>query len=130
MPYTDALRSKGAYIPPTVFAGATPDLPDRPRGDLRTGRRDRPVRHRGRGAGHRQRHDLRAVGGALHPRPRPRLARGPGLKAGQVYVNQWFSPGVLEAPSHGYKQSGYGGVGIEKYQQSKNVFFKVSDPGR
>jgi acyl-CoA reductase-like NAD-dependent aldehyde dehydrogenase len=51
-----------------------------------------------------------------------------GLKAGQVYVNQWFSPGVLEAPSHGYKQSGYGGVGMEKYQQSKNVFTRVSDP--
>jgi hypothetical protein len=45
-----------------------------------------------------------------------------GLKSGHVYVNQWFAPGVLETPSHGYKQSGYGGVGIEKYQQSKNVF--------
>jgi len=56
-----------------------------------------------------------------------RIARG--LKAGQVYVNQWFSTGVLEQPSQGYKQSGYGGVGIEKYQQSKNVVFRVSDPG-
>lgn len=51
-----------------------------------------------------------------------------GLKAGQVYVNQWFSPGVLEAPSHGYRQSGYGGVGMEKYQQAKNVFTRVNDP--
>lgn len=51
-----------------------------------------------------------------------------GLQAGQVYVNQWFSPGVLEAPSHGYKQSGYGGVGMEKYQQTKNVFTRVNDP--
>ena len=51
-----------------------------------------------------------------------------GLKAGQVYVNQWFSPGVLEAPSHGYRQSGYGGVGMEKYQQSKNVFTRVNPP--
>ena len=52
-----------------------------------------------------------------------------GLKAGQVYVNTWFSPGVLEAPGHGYKQSGYGGVGIEKYSQSKQVFFRVADAG-
>ncbi len=50
-----------------------------------------------------------------------------GLKAGQVYINQWFSS-VLEAPSHGYKQSGYGGVGMEKYQQTKNVFTRVNDP--
>ena len=46
------------------------------------------------------------------------------LKAGQVYVNTWFGP-VLEEPAQGYKQSGYGGVGIEKYMQAKNVFFRV-----
>jgi len=46
------------------------------------------------------------------------------LEAGQVYVNQWFAPGVLQAPSGGYKHSGYGLVGIEKYQQSKNVFVR------
>ncbi|HEY4768782.1 MAG TPA: aldehyde dehydrogenase family protein [Candidatus Limnocylindria bacterium] len=51
-----------------------------------------------------------------------------GLKAGQVYVNQWFSPGVLEAPSHGYKQSGLGGVGMEKYMQAKNVFTRIGEP--
>jgi acyl-CoA reductase-like NAD-dependent aldehyde dehydrogenase len=51
------------------------------------------------------------------------------LKAGQVYVNQWFSPGVLEAPSQGYKQSGLGGVGMAKYMQSKNVFTRFTDPG-
>jgi acyl-CoA reductase-like NAD-dependent aldehyde dehydrogenase len=50
------------------------------------------------------------------------------LKAGQVYVNQWFAPGVLEAPSHGYRQSGYGGVGMRKYLQAKNVFTRTEDP--
>ena len=50
------------------------------------------------------------------------------LKAGQVYVNQWFATGaMLEAASHGYKRSGYGGVGLQKYQQSKNAFFRVAD---
>ncbi|WP_430592068.1 aldehyde dehydrogenase family protein [Humidisolicoccus flavus] len=47
------------------------------------------------------------------------------LQAGQVYVNQWFAPGGLQAPSQGYKHSGLGGVGIEKYQQVKNVFTRV-----
>lgn len=51
-----------------------------------------------------------------------------GLKAGQVYVNRWFSPGVLEAPGQGYRQSGYGGVGMEKFQQSKQVFTGLSEP--
>jgi acyl-CoA reductase-like NAD-dependent aldehyde dehydrogenase len=45
-----------------------------------------------------------------------------------VYVNQWFSTGVLEAPGHGYKQSGYGGAGIRKYMQAKQVITRVQDP--
>lgn len=49
------------------------------------------------------------------------------LQAGQVYVNQWFAPG-LQAPSQGYKTSGIGGVGIEKYLQTKNIFTRSSAP--
>jgi acyl-CoA reductase-like NAD-dependent aldehyde dehydrogenase len=50
------------------------------------------------------------------------------LQAGQVYVNQWFAPGGLQAPSQGYKTSGVGGVGIEKYLQTKNIFTRTSAP--
>ena len=129
VPYTDELRSKGAYIPPTVFTGVTPScrvareeifgpvvaiVPFDTEAEALAVANDTTY---GLSAGFFTRDLDRAW----------RVARG--LKAGQVYVNQWFSPGVLEMPSHGYKQSGYGGVGIEKYQQAKNVFFRVSDPG-
>ncbi len=129
VPYTDELRSKGAYIPPTVFVDATPTcriareeifgpvvtiVPFDTEAEALAIANDTTY---GLSAGLFTRDLDRAW----------RVARG--LKAGQVYVNQWFSPGVLEEPSHGYKQSGYGGVGIEKYQQSKNVFFRVADPG-
>lgn len=50
------------------------------------------------------------------------------LQAGQVYVNQWFAPGGLQAPSQGYKTSGVGGVGIEKYLQTKNIFTRTAAP--
>ena len=130
VPYTDELRSKGAYIPPTVFTGATPTC--------RIAREEifGPVvaivpfdtEAEALAVANDTTYGLSA---GLFTRDLDRAWRvAMGLKAGQVYVNQWFSPGVLEAPSHGYKQSGYGGVGIEKYQQSKNVFFRVSDPGR
>lgn len=126
--YTDELRSKGAYIPPTIFTGVAPScrvareeifgpvvaiVPFDTEAEALAIANDTTY---GLSAGLFTRDLDRAW----------RMARG--LKAGQVYVNQWFSPGVLEMPSHGYKQSGYGGVGIEKYQQSKNVFFRVSDP--
>jgi acyl-CoA reductase-like NAD-dependent aldehyde dehydrogenase len=128
-PYTDALRSKGAYIPPTVFVDATPTcriareeifgpvvaiVPFDTEADALRIANDTTY---GLSAGVFTRDLDRAW----------RVVRS--LKAGQVYVNSWFSPGVLEAPGHGYKQSGYGGVGIEKYQQRKEAFFRVADAG-
>lgn len=130
VPYADELRSKGAYIPPTVFVGAAPSC--------RIAREEifGPVvaivpfdtEAEALAISNDTTYGLAA---GLFTRDLDRAWRvAKGLRSGQVYVNQWFAPGVLEAPSQGYKQSGYGGVGIEKYQQSKNVFFRVSDPGR
>ena len=130
VPYTDELRSKGAYIPPTIFTGATPAC--------RIAREEifGPVvaivpfdtEAEALAIANDTRYGLSS---GLFTRDLDRAWRvARGLKAGQVYVNQWFSTGVLEQPSQGYKQSGYGGVGIEKYQQSKNVVFRISDPAR
>jgi acyl-CoA reductase-like NAD-dependent aldehyde dehydrogenase len=128
--YTDAVRSKGAYIPPTVFAEATPTcriareeifgpvvavLPFDTEAEAVAIANDTTY----------------GLSAGLFTRDLDRAWRlGRALKAGQVYVNQWFSPGVLEAPGHGYKQSGYGGVGIEKYSQHKQLFFRIADAGR
>lgn len=126
-PYTDPVRSAGPYIPPTVFADVPPAcriareeifgpvvavLPFESEEEAIAISNDTTY---GLAAGCFTRDLDRAW----------RVVRR--LKAGQVYVNQWFSPGVLEAPSHGYKRSGYGGVGIEKYQQSKNAFFRIAE---
>jgi aldehyde dehydrogenase (NAD+) len=49
------------------------------------------------------------------------------LQAGEVYINRWFTPAVLEAPSQGYKRSGLGETGVRKYVRAKNLFFQI-DP--
>ena len=125
--YTDDLRSKGAYIPPTIFVNAAPTcriareeifgpvvaiVPFDTETEALAIANDTTY---GLSAGVFTRDLDRAWRVVRH------------LKAGQIYVNQWFSPGVLETPSHGYRQSGYGGVGIEKYQQSKNAYFRLAD---
>ena len=126
--YSDEVRGRRTYIPPTVFADATPSCRTAneeifgpvvtllPFDTLEEALKIANDTTYGLASG-------------LFTQDLDRAAYlSSGLKAGQVYVNQWFSPGVLEAPSHGYKQSGIGGVGMRKYLQSKNVFTRVVDP--
>lgn len=48
------------------------------------------------------------------------------LKAGQVYVNGYYSPSMHETPMAGQKQSGVGEAGLTRYLQSKAVFVNVA----
>lgn len=44
------------------------------------------------------------------------------IKGGQIYINTYFSKGMIESPGTGWKQSGLGVAGIQKYMISKTVF--------
>ena len=129
MPYSDPIRSRGAYIPPTIVVDVAPTC------RVATEEIFGPVvalmpfdtfDDALRIANETTTYGLAA--GLFTRDLDTALAVARGLKAGQVYVNQWFSPGVLETPSHGYRRSGYGGVGIEKYMQSKNVYIRTGQP--
>jgi acyl-CoA reductase-like NAD-dependent aldehyde dehydrogenase len=48
------------------------------------------------------------------------------IRAGQVYVNSYYSPSMHETPMAGQKQSGVGEAGLTRYLQSKAVFINVS----
>lgn len=47
------------------------------------------------------------------------------LEAGQVYLNAYYSPAMIESPAEGHKQSGLGGAGLLKYTVEKTIFIKV-----
>ena len=47
------------------------------------------------------------------------------IRAGQVYVNSYYSPSMHETPMAGQKQSGVGEAGLTRYLQSKAVFIRV-----
>lgn len=49
------------------------------------------------------------------------------IKAGQVYVNTYFSKGMVESPGTGWKHSGLGVAGIHKYMISKTTFVELGD---
>ena len=121
--YKDELRSAGAFVPPTIFA----DVP-----------RNASVVNEEVFGPVAAIYPVKDVADAIAMANESRyglsagvftrdldnawsLARG--IRAGEIYVNRWFSPGVLEAPVEGFKQSGVGRAGISKYLQPKNVFF-------
>ena len=128
VPYTDEARSLRTYVPPTIFADATPSC--RVMNEEIFGPVVAVTAFDTIDEGLRIANDTSygLASGVFTTSVDSAEYVAAHLKAGQVYVNQWFSPGVLEAPSHGYKQSGYGGVGMRKYLQSKNVFTRVVEP--
>ena len=65
------------FYAPTVLADVPADALDHARGDLRPGRRHRPLRHRGRGRRPRQRHRVRPRRLPAQPGPAPHLPRQP-----------------------------------------------------
>ena len=48
------------------------------------------------------------------------------IRAGQIYLNSYFSPAMLDSPTEGHKHSGVGGAGIHKYMQEKSVFLRLT----
>ena len=49
------------------------------------------------------------------------------IKGGQIYVNHYFSKGMIESPGTGWKESGLGVAGMQKYMISKTVFVETID---
>lgn len=47
------------------------------------------------------------------------------IKGGQIYVNHYFSKGMIESPGTGWKESGIGIAGMKKYMISKTVFVET-----
>ena len=129
-PYADPVRAAGAYIPPTVVMDVTPTCrvaTEEIFGPVVTLLPFDTLDEAISIANDTTSYGLSA--GLFTSSGDTAWTVARRLKAGQVYVNQWFSPGVLEAPGHGYRRSGYGGVGIEKYTQRKEVFFRIAEPG-
>ena len=121
-PYDDPVRSAGAYVRPTVFANAAPDC--------RIAREEifgpvvTVIQFDDAEEAIRIANDT-AYGlsaGVFTSNLDTAWSISRRLRAGQVYVNRWFAPGMLEAPSQGYRQSGYGTIAPERYTQRKNLF--------
>jgi betaine-aldehyde dehydrogenase len=128
LPYEDPELRQGSFVPPTVFADVRPEM------SLFQEEVFGPVLSVTPFSDEEQAVALANNGryglaGAVFTRDVGRAHRVvERLKAGQVYVNSYFSKGMVESPGAGWKQSGLGGAGIEKFMLSKTVFVETGDP--
>ena len=126
----DPALADGAYLMPTVFDGVVERHAHRPRGDLRAGRVDHPVRHRGGGAPPRQRHAVRPVRLDLEPRHRQGAARGEGApgRASSASTRTARSTPRRRSAATRCRASGAssGCRALDLYTETKNVFIDLS----
>lgn len=125
--YTDELRAGGWYVPPTVFGNVTPGCVIEKEEIFGPVVTLTPFETLDEALAIANDTTFGLASGIFTSSVENAEKAARELQAGQVYVNQWFAPGGLQAPSQGYKTSGLGGVGIEKYLQTKNIFIRSNN---
>jgi acyl-CoA reductase-like NAD-dependent aldehyde dehydrogenase len=122
---TEPPFDRGNYIQPTIFAGVAPEMriaQEEIFGPVATAtpfHSDAEAVRLANGVRYCLAGGLwtRDIDRALHTASR--------LNAGQVYLNSYYSPAMLESPGEGHKHSGLGGAGLYKYMQEKTVFVRL-----
>jgi len=125
-PYTDPALAKGNFVPPTVFADVTPQMrifQEEVFGPVLTVSKFK-TEEEAISLANATRYGL---AGAVFTNDIKRAHRVvEQMKAGQVYINTYYSKGLCESPGCGWKESGVGGSGIYKYMHPKTVFVDLN----
>jgi acyl-CoA reductase-like NAD-dependent aldehyde dehydrogenase len=122
---TERPLDRGNYIQPTIFAGVASDAriaQEEIFGPVATAtpfQTDDEAVRLANGVRY-------GLAGGLWTRDLDRALRTASrLNAGQICLNSYYSPAMLDSPAEGHKQSGLGGAGLYKYMQEKTVFVRL-----
>lgn len=126
-PYTDPEITKGNFVPPTVFADVTPDM------TIFNEEIFGPVlcvtpfetEEEAIKIANMTTYGLAGAVATNNMQRALRVARA--IKGGQIYINSYFSKGMIESPGTGWKESGLGVAGIHKYMTSKTIFVDMDE---
>lgn len=126
-PYTDEKLRQGNFVPPTIFADVKTDM------SIFQEEIFGPVCcvtpfHTEQEALQLANATRYGLAGAVFTKDIKRAIRvANGIRSGQIYINSYFSKGMIESPGTGWKASGIGIAGIYKYMLSKTIFVETSD---
>lgn len=126
-PYTDPELAKGNFVPPTVFADVTPDMTIFQEEIFGPVLCITPFETEEEAIAIANSTKYGLAGGVFTSNIKRALRVAERIKGGQIYVNTYFSKGMIESPGTGWKESGIGVAGIYKYMISKTVFVDMID---
>jgi len=126
-PYKDPELSKGNFVPPTIFADVTPNMTIFQEEIFGPVLCVTPFETEEEAIEIANSTNYGLAGGVFSKNIKRALRVAEKIKGGQIYVNTYFSKGMIESPGTGWKESGIGVAGIQKYMISKTVFVDMID---
>ena len=126
-PYTDPVLAKGNFVPPTVFADVTPDMTIFKEEIFGPVLCVTPFETESEALELANKSEYGLAGSVFSLNVKRALRVAEQIRSGQIYVNTYFSKGMIESPGTGWKESGVGTAGITKYMKSKTVFVDMVD---
>jgi len=127
IPYNDEELNKGNFVPVTVFADVTCDMDIFQEEIFGPVLCVTPFDTEEEAIKIANATDFGLAGGVFTKDIKRALRVADAIKSGQIYVNTYFSKGIIESPGTGWKESGLGVAGIHKYMISKTIFFNMVD---
>ncbi|MEG0772086.1 aldehyde dehydrogenase family protein [Clostridium sp.] len=126
-PYKDVELLKGNFVPPTIFADVTPNMTIFQEEIFGPVLCITPFETEEEAIQIANGTKYGLAGAVFSTNIKRALRVSEKIKGGQIYVNTYFSKGMIESPGTGWKESGIGVAGIQKYMISKTVFVNMID---
>jgi len=126
-PYTEPELAKGNFVPPTIFADVTPEMTIFQEEIFGPVLCVTPFETEDEAIAIANSTKYGLAGAVFSSNIKRALRVAEKIKSGQIYVNTYFSKGMIESPGTGWKESGLGIAGICKYMISKTVFVDLID---
>ena len=126
-PYTEPELSRGSFVPPTIFADVTTDMTIFREEIFGPVACVTPFDTEEQAIALANNCDYGLAGAVFSNNVKRAHRVAQSIRGGQIYMNTYFSKGMIDAPAAGWKQSGLGVAGIHKYMRGKTIFVDLND---